>query len=174
MPSSRGSSPPRDQTQGSCIAGGFWAIWATKEAHHICILILKLIKLYTLNMYRFFLTSHLNNFSLLIFSWRIIALQYYVGVCHTSTRISHRYTYVPPSWNSLSTSHPSQPSRWSQSPGLSSLSHTTNSHWLSVWHMVVYMFLCSSLHSSHPLLPTYHHRVHSLFSMSASPLRPCK
>ena len=25
----------------------------------------------------------------------IIALQYYVGFCHTSTLISHRYTYVP-------------------------------------------------------------------------------
>ena len=28
MPSSRGSSQPRDRTQVSCIAGGFFAIWA--------------------------------------------------------------------------------------------------------------------------------------------------
>ena len=28
------------------------------------------------------------------FNWRIIALQYHVGLCHTSTQISHRYTYV--------------------------------------------------------------------------------
>ena len=34
MPSSRGSSPPRDQIQVSCIAGGFFTIWATKEAHN--------------------------------------------------------------------------------------------------------------------------------------------
>ena len=27
-----------------------------------------------------------------------------------------------------------------------------NSHWLSVLHMVIYMFQCPSLHSSHPLL----------------------
>jgi len=32
MPSSRGSSQPRDQTQVSHIAGGFLTVWATKEA----------------------------------------------------------------------------------------------------------------------------------------------
>ena len=30
---SRGSSRPRDQTQVSCIAGGCFTIWATREAH---------------------------------------------------------------------------------------------------------------------------------------------
>ena len=33
IPSSRGSSQPRDQTQVSRIAGGFFTIWATREAH---------------------------------------------------------------------------------------------------------------------------------------------
>ena len=32
MPSSRGSSQPRDQTQVSRVAGGFFTIWATGEA----------------------------------------------------------------------------------------------------------------------------------------------
>ena len=32
MPSSRGSSHPRDRTQVSCIEGGFLTIWATREA----------------------------------------------------------------------------------------------------------------------------------------------
>ena len=32
MPSSRGSSPPRDQTQVSHMAGRFFTIWATREA----------------------------------------------------------------------------------------------------------------------------------------------
>ena len=32
MPSSRGSPQPRDRTQVSCIAGGFFTIWATREA----------------------------------------------------------------------------------------------------------------------------------------------
>ena len=33
MPSSRGSSQPRDQIQVSHIAGRFFTIWTTKEAH---------------------------------------------------------------------------------------------------------------------------------------------
>ena len=33
MPSSRESSQPRDRTQVSCIAGGFFIIWASREAH---------------------------------------------------------------------------------------------------------------------------------------------
>ena len=33
MPSSRGSSSPRDRTQVSCIAGRFFTVWATREAH---------------------------------------------------------------------------------------------------------------------------------------------
>ena len=36
MPSSRGSSQPRDQTQVSGIAGGFFAILATREAQEYC------------------------------------------------------------------------------------------------------------------------------------------
>ena len=32
VPSSRGSSQPRDRTQVSCIAGGFFTSWATREA----------------------------------------------------------------------------------------------------------------------------------------------
>ena len=31
FPFSRGSSQPRDRTQVSCIAGGFFTIWATRE-----------------------------------------------------------------------------------------------------------------------------------------------
>ena len=33
IPFSRGSSQPRDQTCVSCIAGRFFVIWATREAH---------------------------------------------------------------------------------------------------------------------------------------------
>ena len=35
IPSSRGPSQPRDQTQVSCIARGFFTIWATREGHWI-------------------------------------------------------------------------------------------------------------------------------------------
>ena len=34
IPFSRGSSQPRDWTQVSCIAGGFFTLWATREAHN--------------------------------------------------------------------------------------------------------------------------------------------
>ena len=35
VPFSRGSSQPRDQTQVSHIAGGFFTIWAPREARNI-------------------------------------------------------------------------------------------------------------------------------------------
>ena len=35
MPSSRGSSQPRDQTQVSCIATRFFTIWATRDVHYV-------------------------------------------------------------------------------------------------------------------------------------------
>ena len=55
-----------------------------------------------------------------MFYWRIIALQYYAGFCHTSAWISHRYTHIP----SLSRPTPSHSSRLFQSHWLSFLSHT--------------------------------------------------
>ena len=67
----------------------------------------------------------------------------------------------PPSWTFLSPS-PSHPSRLLQNPCLSSLSHTANSRWHSVVH-VVYKFPCYSLHTSHPLLP------HLTSAVSVSP-----
>ena len=60
-------------------------------------------------------------FLFLFFNWRIIALQNFVVFCHTSIRISHRYTHVPslPHLSPISLSTP--PFRLSQSPCLSSL-----------------------------------------------------
>ena len=40
-----------------------------------------------------------------------------------------------------------------RAPTLGSVCHTANSHWLSFLHLVMYMFQCYSLESSHPLLP---------------------
>ena len=80
---------------------------------------------------------------LFIFNWRIIVLQYCVGFCHTSTWISHRYTYVPFFLKGghvflFDMSHLlPHPSRLLQSPSLSSLSHEANSHWLSILHCSV-------------------------------------
>ena len=36
LPSSRGSSQPRDQTQVSCISGRFFTVWATREPIMSC------------------------------------------------------------------------------------------------------------------------------------------
>ena len=35
IPFYKGSSQPKDQTQVSCIAGGFFTIWAPREDHNI-------------------------------------------------------------------------------------------------------------------------------------------
>ena len=58
----------------------------------------------------------------------------------------------PPSWtplhfppHSISQDHPS-------APALSVLSHASNLDWQSISHMVIYMFQCYSLKSSHPCL----------------------
>ena len=47
-------------------------------------------------------------------------------------------------------------------PALHSLHHTANSHWLSTSHMVMYMFQCYSLTSSHRLLTPLYPKVCSL------------
>ena len=97
-------------------------------------------------------------FSLFFFNWRIIALQYCVGLYHTSTWISHRYTYVPSLLNPLSSPTPSHPSRLSQSTGLSSLCHMANSHLLSILHMAK----CIHFHTLFSARPTlsFPHCVH--------------
>ena len=40
------------------------------------------------------LLNKISSFLEFIFNWRIIALQYCTGFCHTSTCISHRYRHV--------------------------------------------------------------------------------
>ena len=49
-----------------------------------------------------------------------------------------------------------------RAPDLSSLNHTVNSHWLTILHILVYMFPCYSFHSSHPLLSLPESQVCSL------------
>ena len=65
------------------------------------------------------------------FNWRIIALQCCVGFCHTTTWISHKYTYV----SCLPLPTPSHPSRLSQSTRLSFLCYTATSPCLfCIWN----------------------------------------
>ena len=78
------------------------------------------------------------------------ALQYCVGFCHISTRISYRSMYVPPAPNF----HPILPlpvvrDHWIWAP--CAIQKTFIGY--LILHMVMYMFQCCSLNSSHPFLP---------------------
>ena len=67
IPFSRGSSPPRDWTWVSCIAGGFSTNWATRKANYIYILTLYSEKIHTHTH------THTHTYTLwpLICSWLI-------------------------------------------------------------------------------------------------------
>ena len=88
------------------------------------------------------------------FNWRLITLQYCGGFCHTLTWISHGCTCVPhPEPPFHLPPHPI-PQGHPSAPALSALSHASNLDWQSISHMVIYMFQCYSLKSSHRrLLP---------------------
>ena len=89
-------------------------------------------------------------------------LQYCSGFCHTLTWISHGCTCVP---------HPEPPSHFPphpipqghpSAPALSTLSHASNLDWWSFSHMILYMFQCYSLKSSHARLLPQNPKVCSL------------
>ena len=86
------------------------------------------------------------------FNWRLFTLQCCGGFCHTFTQISHGCTCIP---------HPEPPSHLPPYPipqghpsasALSTLSHALNLDWQSISHMIIYMFQCCSLKSSHSCL----------------------
>ena len=80
--------------------------------------------------------------------------KYCGGFCHTSTWIAMgvHVSHHPEPPSSLPP-HPI-PLGCSRAPALRILLHALNLHWSSVSHMVMYMFQCYSLKSSHPrLLP---------------------
>ena len=91
-----------------------------------------------------------------------ITLQYCIGFCHTLTWISHGCTCV---LHSESPSHlfPHPiPQGCLRAPALSTLSHASNLDWWSISHMIICMFQCYFLKSSHPLLPPLCPKVCSL------------
>ena len=66
MPSSRGSSQPRDQNQISCTAGGFFTVWGTREAHS-----------YLLNMLKFYFhTDYSSSTSMNTLGHRLFPLHF--------------------------------------------------------------------------------------------------
>ena len=94
----------------------------------------------------------LVNTTFFFLNWRLITLQYCGGFCHTFTWISHGCTCVPhPEPHSHLPLHPI-PQGHPSAPALSTLYHALNLDWRSVSHMIIYMFQCYSLRSSHPCL----------------------
>ena len=92
-------------------------------------------------------------FIIIIFNWRIVALQCCLDVCQTAMRISHNYIYI----SSLLRPSPSDPPPIypfgsSQSARLGSLSYKAAFHYL---YTVVYIYQCYFFNSSHPLLPLH-------------------
>ena len=84
-----------------------------------------------------------------LISWRLITLQYCSGFCHTLTWISHS-----PSWSPLPPPSPPDPSGSSQCTRSEHLSDASNLGWWSGSPLIIYMFRCCSLETSHPrLLP---------------------
>ena len=102
-------------------------------------------------------------FKLIYFNWRLITLHYFGSFCHISTWISHGCTCVthlePPSHLP---SHPI-PLGCPWTLALSVLFHASNLDWSSISHMVIYMFQCYSLKTSHPHLLPQSPKVCSLF-----------
>ena len=100
------------------------------------------------------LKSNYIIFSFIFISWRLITLQYCSGFCHTVTWISHGFTCVPHPDPPLPPPSPPDPSGSSQCTSPKHLSHASNLGWWSVSPLIVYLFQCYSLRSSHPrLLP---------------------
>ena len=103
------------------------------------------------NLPRLFL--FLFFFPFIFISWRLITLQHCSVFCHTLTWISHGFTCVP---------HPELPSHLPPTQSLwvfpghqpQHLSHASSLGWWSVSPLIIYLFWCCSLKTSHPrLLP---------------------
>ena len=121
------------------MTGRFFTYWATREAQRI------------LKLQHFFFNFILK---FIYFNWMLITLQYcscFVIHWHELAMGVHVFPFLnPPSHfppHPIPLGHPS-------APALSILSHALNLDWQSVSHMIIYMFQCYSLKSSHPrLLP---------------------
>ena len=57
-----------------------------------------------------------------------------------------------PSWTALSYPSPPHAPGCHTAPALGSVGHMSDSHWLSILHVVIHMLQCYSFKSSHPLL----------------------
>ena len=118
-----------------------------------------------------FITSVLF-FNLFIFYWRIIALQNFVVFCQTAPWINHRYPYSPSLVNLPPISLPIPPF-WVDTVPLFEFSESYRKFALTIYFTYdnvsfhVTLFIHLILSSPRPMSII-------LFSMSVSPLLPCK
>ena len=93
-------------------------------------------------------------FSFIFISWRLITLQYFSGFLpYIDMNQPWIYMYSP-SRPPLPPPSPPNPSGSSQCTRPEHLSHASSLGWWSVSHLIIYMFRCCSLETSHPhLLP---------------------
>ena len=104
-----------------------------------------------------------NIFFHYVFNWRIVALQCCVGFCHTTTCISHKYTYIPSLLNLPSIPYPSHPSRLSQNTRLSSVMQQIHTSYLfDLWQCICFNVTLS-------ICPIFSLSRCVLFSTSVSP-----
>ena len=91
-----------------------------------------------------------KKYKFIYFNWRLITLQYCIGFAihqHVSATGIHVFPILNLPPYPILLDHPS-------ASALSTLSHASNLDWQSVSHIIIYMFQCYSLKSSHPhLLP---------------------
>ena len=94
-----------------------------------------------------------------VFNWRIIALEYCVGFYRTSTQIGRRRMSDPSLLKLPPISHPIPPPLgFHRAPDWAPCVTQQISTGCLILHMVMYMFLCYPLSSSHPLLPSCVHK----------------
>ena len=141
------------------LAGTFWFICRVHQTLHLQISIY-------FGLYKIL-------FFIIIFNWRIIALQCCVGFCHTSICISHRYIRVSSSphlaWISLPPLTPYHPLRLSQSTWFVLLSsYSTFPVAFCFTYGNVYVSMSLAIHPTLSL-PSVHKSV-----LSVSPLLPWK
>ena len=98
-------------------------------------------------------------FRLFYFNWRLITMLWFSSHIDTHQPQVHM---GPPILNPLPPPSPPHPSGLSQSTSSDALLQALNLPWSSILHMVMYMFQCSSLVSSHPLLLPHSPKVCSL------------
>ena len=88
-------------------------------------------------------------FPFIFISWRLITLQYCSGFCHGFTCLTHPHPDPPSPLPPPSSPHPSGSS---QCTSPEHLSHASNLGRWSFSPLIVYLFQCYSLRTSHPRL----------------------